>query len=140
LLFFPQTPVDKRKPDYASNHLLNYLCRMIKLTQSSLDKLIELYTLAGYTIRMEKGNFKSGSCMIESGKLIVLNKFSTVETRVTFLLEALHSIHIDETLLDDRRKSFLQEAMNFKAEAAEEENVIAVDQADNLPNSGELES
>jgi len=87
---------------------------MIKLTQASLDRLTELFTLAGYTLRHEKGNFKSGSCMIESGKLIVLNKFSPVESRVTFLLDALHKVELDETVLDERRKSFLKEALDFK--------------------------
>jgi len=89
---------------------------MIKLTQTSLDKLTELFTLAGYTIRHEKGNFKSGSCMIEAGKLIVLNKFSPVETRVTFLIDALKKIQPDPSLLDDRRKAFLKEALDFRIE------------------------
>ncbi|CAN5679883.1 hypothetical protein BH11BAC1_BH11BAC1_23430 [soil metagenome] len=94
---------------------------MIKLTQNSLDKLTELFTLAGYTIRHEKGNFKSGSCMIEAGKLIVLNKFSPVETRVTFLIDALKKIQPDQNLLDDRRKSFLKEALEFRIEENVEE-------------------
>jgi len=110
---------------------------MIKLTQSSLDKLTELFTLAGYTIRLEKGNFKSGSCMIEAGKLIVLNKFSPVESRATFLIEALHKIQIDQDLLDDRRKAFLNEALTFKAEAVDEENATAVEQHESKPDTGE---
>src|SRR6476659_6852405 len=96
---------------------------MIKLTQTSLDKLTELFTLAGYTIRLEKGNFKSGSCMIEAGKLIVLNKFSPVEARVTFLLDALHRIEIDQNFLDDRRKAFLNDALSSKAEENNDEGV-----------------
>jgi len=94
---------------------------MIKLTQTSLDKLTELFTLAGYTLRHEKGNFKSGSCMIESGKLIVLNKFSPVEARVTFLLDALKKIQLDESFLDDKRKSFLKEALDHNVEPSGEE-------------------
>jgi hypothetical protein len=86
---------------------------MIKLTQTTLDRLQELLTLAGYTIRLEKGNFKSGSCIIESGKLIVLNKFSPVETRVTFLIEALQHIQVDETLLDSKRLAFLKEVQGY---------------------------
>ena len=42
---------------------------MIKLTQHSLDKIEELLTIAGYKVRNEKGNFKSGSCVIESSKM-----------------------------------------------------------------------
>jgi hypothetical protein len=94
---------------------------MIKLTQTSLDKLTELFTLAGYTIRHEKGNFKSGSCLISSGKLIVLNKFSPVEARVTFLVDALQKLAVDETLLDDRRRNFLKEVLAYRADASEEQ-------------------
>ena len=107
---------------------------MIKLTQASLDKLTELFVLAGFTIRHEKGNFKSGSCMIESGSLIVLNKFSPVEARVTFLLDALHKIKLDDSVLDDRRKSFLKEALSFKPEPSEETNAPAAAEA---PLSGD---
>jgi hypothetical protein len=86
---------------------------MIKFTQTTYDRLQELVTLAGYTIRNEKGNFKSGSCVIEVGKLIVLNKFSTLETRITFLIDAIQKLPIDESVLDDKRLSFLKEVLEF---------------------------
>ena len=83
---------------------------MIKLTQHYLDKLQDLLTQAGYTVRHEKGNFKSGSCVVETGKLIVLNKFSPVETKVSYLIEALHTLPIDEALLNDASKKLYQES------------------------------
>ena len=82
---------------------------MIKPTQHTLDKLEELYTQAGYSIRNEKGNFKSGSCVIVASKVIVLNKFSTVETKVAFLVESIQKIEMDETLLDEKNRKLLQE-------------------------------
>ena len=106
---------------------------MIKLTQASLDKLTELFTLAGYRIRHEKGNFKSGSCLVEAGQLIVLNKFSPVETRVTFLLDALKKIQPDPSLLDDRRKNFLKEALSHNTVTGEEETGEATADATGLP-------
>jgi hypothetical protein len=87
---------------------------MIKFTQATFDRLQELITLAGYTIRHEKGNFKSGSCIIESGKLIVLNKFAPIESRIMFLIEALQHFQLDESLLDDKRLAFLNEVREFK--------------------------
>ena len=92
---------------------------MIKLTQSTLDKLEELVTLAGYTLRQEKGNFKSGSCVIVTGKLIMLNKFSPIEARVTFLIDALKQLPIDESLLDDKRLNFLNEIRQFSEKPVE---------------------
>lgn len=82
---------------------------MIKPTQHTLDKLEELFMQAGYNIRNEKGNFKSGSCLIEASKIIVLNKFSPVETKVSFLIESLPKIQIDESLLDDKNRKFFLE-------------------------------
>ena len=82
---------------------------MIKLTQHTLDKLEDLFSQAGYSIRNEKGNFKSGSCLIETSKIIVLNKFSTVETKVAFLVESVQKVHVDETLLDEKARKFFQE-------------------------------
>ena len=82
---------------------------MIKLTQHSLDKLEELLKISGYTVRNERGNFKSGSCLIESDNVIVLNKFAPVEAKVAYLIEAIQHLIIDENLLDYKNKKFLQQ-------------------------------
>ena len=82
---------------------------MIKLTQHTLDRLEELLLQAGYTIRNEKGNFKSGSCVLEASKVIVLNKFAPVESKVGFVVEAIQNIPIDESLLDEKNRKLLQE-------------------------------
>ncbi|MCX6292309.1 MAG: hypothetical protein NT126_11175 [Bacteroidetes bacterium] len=92
-----------------SREKLIFAFDMIKLTQHTLDKLDELLTQAGYSIRNEKGNFKSGSCLIETSKIIVLNKFSPVETKVAFLVESLPKMTIDESLLDEKSRKFFHE-------------------------------
>ena len=80
---------------------------MIKLTQHSLDKLEELLVMAGYTVRNERGNFKSGSCLVESSNVIVLNKFAPVEAKVAYLIEAIHNLELDENLLDEKNLKYL---------------------------------
>ncbi|HNQ61897.1 MAG TPA: hypothetical protein PKJ62_05870 [Bacteroidia bacterium] len=82
---------------------------MIKLTQSTLDKLEELLILGGYKVRTEKGNFKSGSCIVEHSKLIVLNKFSPVETKVGFLVDAIQKLELDTSAMDEKYLKFLEE-------------------------------
>lgn len=84
---------------------------MIKLTQHTLDKIEDMLTMAGYRVRNEKGNFKSGSCVIEASNIIVLNKFAAVESKVSYLIEAIRSLSLDENLLDDKNKKLLQEIM-----------------------------
>ena len=82
---------------------------MIKLNQHSLDKLEELLVNAGYTIRNEKGNFKSGTCLLESSNVIVLNKFAPVEAKVTYLLEIIRDLNLDENILEENSRKFLQQ-------------------------------
>jgi len=82
---------------------------MLKLSQNTLDKLNEMLSEAGYLVRNEKGNFKSGHCLIESTKTIVLNKFSTVETKVAYLLEIIHNLPIDENSLEEKNRKLLLE-------------------------------
>ncbi len=84
---------------------------MIKLTQHTLDKIEDMLTMAGYRVRNEKGNFKSGSCIIEASNIIVLNKFAAVESKVSYLIEAIRSLSLDGNLLDDKNKKLLQEIM-----------------------------
>jgi hypothetical protein len=89
---------------------------MIKLTQHYLDKLEELLLQAGYTIRNEKGNFRSGSCILEESKVIVLNKFAPVESKVGYVVEALQSLNIDEALLDDKNRKLLNEVKQSQSQ------------------------
>src|ERR1035437_397349 len=88
---------------------LIFAVTMSKFTQSYLDKLEDLFGQADYSIRYEKGNFKSGFCILETLKVIVVNKFSTIENKIGFLIEALRLLPFDETLLDDRSKKLLHE-------------------------------
>ena len=76
-------------------------------TQHTLEKLEFLFKVLDYKVRYEKGNFKSGACMLESSRIIVVNKFSDLESRITALAELLRSIAIDETLLDEKQLKFL---------------------------------
>jgi hypothetical protein len=92
---------------------------MLKLTQSTLDKLEELLVLGGYKIRHEKGNFKSGSCIVEQSKLIILNKFSTTEVKVSFLIEAIRLLTLDESLMDERYLKLLKEVRQTELQPAE---------------------
>src|SRR3954462_14965337 len=89
---------------------LLYLQCMIKLTQSYLDKLEELLILGGSNVRHEKGNFKSGHCILESSKVIVLNKFAPVEAKVTYLVEAVRQLQLDQTYFEEKHLKLLTDA------------------------------
>lgn len=69
-----------------------------------------------YRVRYEKGNFKTGACMLENSRIIVVNKFSDLESRITALSELIKTIAIDETLLDDRQVKFFYTLKQTKPE------------------------
>jgi hypothetical protein len=101
---------------------IQYICAMAKFTQSYLDKLEEVFKQANYTVRYEKGNFKSGFCILENLHVIVVNKFSTIENKVGFLIEALRQLPIDETVLDEKSLKLFREIQPGELAAPTEES------------------
>ncbi len=67
-----------------------------KYTPNTLKKLEELFEEARYIIRYEKGNFNSGYCILEERKVVVVNKFLSVEGRINALIEILPNIQVNE--------------------------------------------
>ena len=55
----------------------------------------------------EKGNFKTGACILEESKVVVVNKFSNVESKINSLAQLLQNIQTDESMLDEKQKQFL---------------------------------
>ena len=67
---------------------------MIKYTPALLKKIEEIFEENSYKVRYEKGNFKSGYCIIEDRKIVVVNKFAAIESRINTLLEILKVISV----------------------------------------------
>ena len=66
----------------------------IKLTKSFQKKLELLLESQDYIIRFEKGNFKSGYCIIRNRKVIIINKYFTIEGKINALIEIIESLKI----------------------------------------------
>jgi hypothetical protein len=82
---------------------------MLTFTTHTLEKLELLLKSAGYRVRYEKGNFKTGACMLLSSKVVVVNKFSNLESKIQALTELLRELDIDLNLLDDKQTALLQQ-------------------------------
>ena len=79
----------------------------MKYTQTTLDKLQAIPEQVGYILRYERGNFQSGYCILESKKVIVLNKFLQTEGRINTLLELIPQLAIEPLHLpEDLRKLY----------------------------------
>lgn len=84
----------------------------MKISQSTLDKIEEVFKALQYKVRYEKGNFKPGSCLILEAKVVVVNKFATLDVKIAALSEILQQISIDESLLNENQLKFLQGIRN----------------------------
>ena len=78
----------------------------VSYTQHTLDKLEALIKTLGFKLRYEKGNFKTGSCVLEHDRIVIVNKFSNLESKINSLAELLQRSEIDENLLDEKQKAF----------------------------------
>src|SRR5690606_14181858 len=79
---------------------------MVSATQYNLDKIENLLEEIGYKVRYEKGNFKTGACIIQHTKVIVVNKFSNLEVKINSLVQILREFELSNTDLDEKQWSF----------------------------------
>ena len=66
----------------------------LKYTKTTLSKLEQIFEEADYKVRYEKGQFKSGYCLIYQKKIIVVNKFFDTKGRIDSLLDILGEVKI----------------------------------------------
>ena len=90
----------------------------MKYTQSTLDKFTAILTESGYIIRYERGTFQSGWCLLESRKIVVLNKFLSTEGRINTLQDIIPQIPIDYDLLTLDSQKLLDSLLNKAGHAA----------------------
>jgi len=94
----------------------NFETVMAKFSPAYLKKLEELLRNGGYELRYEKGNFKSNYCVLEAKKVVVINKFSTPESRMQSLLEIIQGLSSSGVLVADLRSVGLKNPIQSTAE------------------------
>lgn len=82
---------------------------MIKYTNQFLTKLEDLIAESDYVLRYEKGNFKSGYCLLKEQKIMIINKFFTTEGKINTLLDILKNIELDTTKFTEKSLKLYQE-------------------------------
>jgi hypothetical protein len=90
----------------------------MKYTQTTLDKLESIPEQAGYVLRYERGTFQSGYCILESRKVVVLNKFLQTEGRINTLIDLIPQLDIDpETLTEDLKRMYMDIVSKLEAQS-----------------------
>lgn len=87
---------------------------MITLTNHTLEKLEQLLRSGGYRVRYEKGNFKTGACVLQNSKVVVINKFSNLESKIQSIIDLFTELELDYQLLDDKQIALLHQVKQTK--------------------------
>ena len=90
---------------------------MIKYTSQFLLKLEDMIAESDYTLRYEKGNFKSGYCVLKDQKIMIINKFYTTEGKINALLDILKTIALDTARFSEKSLKLHQELFQQSAAA-----------------------
>jgi hypothetical protein len=90
---------------------------MIKYTNQFLTKLEDMIAESDYTLRYEKGNFKSGFCVLKEQKIMIINKFYTTEGKINALLDILKTTTLDQARFTEKSLKLHQELFQQSAAA-----------------------
>jgi hypothetical protein len=91
---------------------------MIKYTTQFLLKLEDLLAESDYTLRYEKGNFKSGYCVLKDQKIMIVNKFYTTEGKINALLDILKTVSLDQSRFSEKNQKLHQELLELFQQSA----------------------
>nr|MBI1230076.1 hypothetical protein [Cytophagales bacterium] len=66
----------------------------VRYTKNHLEKIEGLFSETDYFLRYEKGNFKSGYCVLKNDKVVIVNKYFTLEGKINALLDILKELQL----------------------------------------------
>lgn len=75
----------------------------IKYSKNFLDKLENLFASSDYILRYEKGNFKSGYCVLKDTKVVIVNKYYTLEGKINTLIEIVKELNFNPKDFKDKK-------------------------------------
>lgn len=81
----------------------------IKFSKHFLNKLEDVFSESDYILRYEKGNFKSGYCIIRDTKVVVVNKFYSLEGKINCLIDILKSVELNTEKLNPKNQKLYNE-------------------------------
>ena len=83
----------------------------MKINQPTLNKLESSLEESGYKVRYERGSFQSGYCILQQKRVVVLNKFLTLEGRINTLGDLLPQLEIEFDALTRESQKLYEELM-----------------------------
>ncbi|MBW3544665.1 MAG: hypothetical protein KY428_03540 [Bacteroidetes bacterium] len=87
----------------------------VKYTKHYLNRLEDVFSETDYILRYEKGHFRSGYCILNEKRLVVVNRYYTTEGKINCLIEILRNLKPSSETLSDKNAKFLEELLQTEA-------------------------
>ena len=84
---------------------------IIKYTNHFLNKLEDIFTETEFILRYEKGNFKSGYCILKDNHIVIVNKYYPLEGKINSLIEILKVLAVDLNRLSPKNQKLMQDML-----------------------------
>jgi hypothetical protein len=73
-----------------------------------IDELIEVFKNIGYDVRIEKGSFKGGFCLLREQKLFLLNKNIEPAKKIGFLAKNLSELGVEDIFVKPEIREIIE--------------------------------
>ena len=87
----------------------------IRYTQNFLNKLEDLFAETDFVLRYEKGNFKSGYCLLKDTKIAIVNKFFPLEGKINSLIDIIKQIELQPEQLSEKNQKLFNQLQQSSA-------------------------
>ncbi len=85
----------------------------MKITKKLGERLEQLLEVMGYEVRHGRGNFRGGVCLLDEQRLVVLNQYYPLESRIQSLIDLVVELPADEAPLSPEQRQFLEQLRQF---------------------------
>jgi hypothetical protein len=90
-----------------------------KYNPTTLKKLEGILEEGRFIVRYEKGNFNAGHCLLEDKRIVVINKFFTLENKINCLIDIINTVDLGQIQFSDELQPFYKKITSLKIESEE---------------------
>lgn len=81
----------------------------MKYTKATLSRLEDVFAESDYALRYEKGQFKTGYCVLRAHRVVLVNTYFPLEGRINALCDLLRNLDLDLSCLSARSRALVEE-------------------------------
>jgi hypothetical protein len=78
-----------------------------------INELLEMFNKIGYKVRIEKGNFKGGFCLLREERTLLLNRTLEQDKKINFLLKTIADIGIDDIYIKPHIREMIENQLSL---------------------------